>query len=415
MGLGGEAPLAAFNTKILRAIIVLTVRSPAKSKQALWRFRLLRGVCREFRDVLDGILMEKEAGGDIIAAAIQCRLHLSIWMHHRGCTWGYTIYRHECLLKIAAEAKTTDELCERLINITFESPPVPALKMMLISVVAGLAYTPEHRKRLRELEYDEDLAPLDVELLDLATARKLVRKAAASIMETAGRRGRARLTRESAESTRILVNSVIDYLDPADPNMSIIAWAGLHDRFGAILDRNPKREIIPDRLRRLCIRWLLAASIEGPPSLIAAAVCAAPFGAALKFLMTVDLSRPLQDTFEVATALCAADTALGAADTALGATDTALGATDTALGATDTALAIMMATVQDVYRYAAYPVWSPKQPRLTSIMLEFWTRFDINSLPPILAYAISQRMCVRVHQDSYFRCSSPDCGYWCLT
>jgi len=106
---------------------------------------------------------------------------------------------------------------------------------------------------------------------------------------------------------------------------------------------------------------------------------------------------------------------LGATDTALGATDTALGATDKALGATDTALAIMMATVQDVYRYAAYPVWSPKQPRLTSIMLEFWTRFDINSLPPILAYAISQRMCVRVHQDSYFRCSSPDCGYWCLT
>jgi hypothetical protein len=397
MGIGGEAPLAAFNTKILRAIIVLTVRAPAKSKQTLWRFRLLRGVCREFRDVLDGILMEKEAGGDIIAAAIQCRLHLSIWMHHRGCTWGYTIDLHECLLKIAAEAETTDELCERLINITFESPPVPALKRMLVSVVAGVAYTPEHRKRLRELEYDGDFAPLDVELLDMATARKLVRKAAASIMETAGRRGRARLSRESAESTRILVDSVIDYLDPSDPNMSIIAWAGLHDRFGAILNRDPKREIIPDRLRRLCIRWLLAASIEGPPSLIAAAVCAAPFGAALKFLMAVDLSRPLQD----ATALCA--------------TDTALGATDTALGAADTALAIMMATVQDVYRYAACPVWRPKQPRLTSIMLEFWTRFDINSLPPILAYAISQRMCVRVHQDSYFCCSSPDCGYWCLT
>jgi hypothetical protein len=282
---------------------------------------------------------------------------------------------------------------------------------MLVSVVAGVAYTPEHRKRLRELEYDGDFAPLDVELLDMTTARKLVRKAAASIMETAGRRGRARLSRESAESTRILVDSVIDYLDPSDPNMSIIAWAGLHDRFGAILNRDPKREIIPDRLRRLCIRWLLAASIEGSPSLIAAAVCAAPFGAALKFLMAVDLSRPLQD----ATSLCAANTALGAADTALGATDTALGAADTALGATDTALAIMMATVQDVYRYAACPVWRPKQPRLTSIMLEFWTRFDINSLPPILAYAISQRMCVRLHQDSYFCCSSPDCGYWCLT
>lgn len=86
--------------------------------------------------------MEKEAGGDILAAAVQCRLHLGIWMHHRGCTWGYTIDLHKCLLKIAAEAETTDELCEQLINITFESPPVPALKRMLVSVVAGVAYTP---------------------------------------------------------------------------------------------------------------------------------------------------------------------------------------------------------------------------------------------------------------------------------
>lgn len=398
MSLGGEASLAAFNTtKILRAIIVLTVRSPAKSKQALWRFRLLRGVCRGFRDVLDGILMEKEAGGDILAAAVQCRLHLGIWMHHRGCTWGYTIDLHKCLLKIAAEAETTDELCEQLINITFESPPVPALKRMLVSVVAGVAYTPEHRKRLRELEDDDaqrDFAPLDVEPLDLATARKLVRKAAASIMETAGRRGRALLTRESAESTRILVDSIIDRLDPADPNMSIITWAGLHDRFGAILDRDPKQKSIPDQLRRLCIRWLLAASVERPPSLISTAVCAAPFGAALKFLMAVDLSRPLQDTLEAATALCAADTALGDADTAL---------------------AIMMAVVQDAYRHAtADAVWRPK-PSLSGIMLSFWKRFGIDSLPSMVAFAISELLCVRVHLDSYFRCSSPDCGYWCRT
>lgn len=213
-------------------------------------------------------------------------------------------------------------------------------------------------------------------------------------METAGRRGRALLTRESAESTRILVDSIIDRLDPADPNMSIITWAGLHDRFGAILDRDPKQKSIPDQLRRLCIRWLLAASVERPPSLISTAVCAAPFGAALKFLMAVDLSRPLQDTLEAATALCAADTALGDADTAL---------------------AIMMAVVQDAYRHAtADAVWRPK-PSLSGIMLSFWKRFGIDSLPSMVAFAISELLCVRVHLDSYFRCSSPDCGYWCRT
>ena len=360
----------------------------------MWRFRVLRRVCRRFRGVLDGILMEKEAGGNLLAAAVQCRVHLGIWMHHRRCTtWGYTADLHKGLLTIAAEAKTAEELCELLINITYESPPSPTLTRMLMVAAAGVAYDPEHRERLRQLEADDsqtNFSPLSVELVGVATARKLVREVAASIMVLAGRRGRARLTRESASATRWLVDSVI--VDPADPNISIIAWAGLQENFGAILDRDPKRKIFPDRLRSLCIRWLLATSVEAPPASIAAAFGMAPFGTALKFLMAVDLSRPLQDSLEAATALCA----------------------DTAL-AHDTALAVMMTVVLDEYRRAATNPWEPKpKPCLTGIMLAFWKQFGYNRLPPLLACTIGEQMAVRVYRASDFHCSSPDCGYWAL-
>lgn len=371
--------MQALNDRLLKSIVLSADDGGALS--SLWIFRL-RAVCRAFRDMLESILMD----GSLLVTMIHRRLHYEIWQHHYGCLQEYTDELHEYLLKIANESKSASELCELLIDTAFDIQPVPTLKRMLMEAAAGAACTPELQGGLHALEDDDAqtrFGPLIIKPIKMAAVRKRVRAAAASILPRAGRRGIDQLNAECTEAVRRLDQCIVASLVPEDPIMSIILWAGLQWRFQVETAWLKLHCVVPDSLRYLCIRWLLATASIEPSS---------DFGAALKFLTEVDIAGDLGPD--------------PGPDP-------------------DTALACMVVTVQKSRQYAAERWLNPHYPRLEHIIANFLEeegRHNSYTLPLLIARVNGKDLMARVNGHHYlynrmvhvggFRCSSPDCRWW---
>jgi len=250
-----------------------------------------------------------------------------------------------------------------------------------MEAAAGAACTPELQGGLHELEDDDAqtcFGPLIIKPIKMAAMRKRVRAAAASIL--ARSRGIDQLNAECTEAVRRLDQCIVASLVPEDPVMSIILWAGLQWKYQVETAWLKLHCVVPDSLRYLCIRWLLATASIEPSS---------EFGAALKFLTEVDV--------RVGAGAAAGDDAGVSAGAAAGA---------------DTALACMVAAVQESRRFAAMGRSEPRPPRLTSIMIQFWNRCSGYTPPPLIALVRGPDLCACLYKVGSFRCSSPDCGWW---
>ena len=358
---------------------IVLAANDGEALSSLWIFRLC-AVSRAFRDILEPVLMD----GDLLVAEIRRRLHYEIWQHHYGCLQEYTDELHEYLLKIANESKSASELCELLIDTAFEIRPVPTLKRMLMEAAAGAACSPELQGGLHELEDDDAqtrFGPLIIKPIKMAAVRKRVRAAAASIL--ARSRGIDQLNAECTEAVRRLDQCIVASLVPEDPVMSIILWAGLQWKFQVETAWLKLHCVVPDSLRYLCIRWLLATASIEPSS---------DFGAALKFLTEVDI---------------AGDPSPGVG-------------TDPG-----TALAFMVVAVQKSRQYAAERWLNPHYPRLEHIIANFLceeSQHNSYTPPPLIARVNGKELMARVNGHHYlhnrivhvggFRCSSPDCRWW---
>jgi hypothetical protein len=252
-------PPADIDNRLFRAIMVhvFTQKTPPRG------FMLL-AVSTGVRELVKKFLLGKD-GGAVLAATIKHALHRMVWLHHRACIWDYNTPLRKYLLTIVAGPPS--KLGAALITTASRLYPTPALRWRLLKAAAAIAFTPELRKQLQLEEPDTYLrkklfaisteaAASDSACQEIRTqiVGNTVRRICDDITHTMSRASRERLRKASGDIAQELVRSVADMVDPAQPALSLIAWAALQEKF--TVETAWRVEKIPTPLRHYCHQWL---------------------------------------------------------------------------------------------------------------------------------------------------------------
>ena len=361
-------------------------------------FARLPRVCRAFRRCFASLLGEEEAGGAMLAAAVEDSLYRSNLQLHLPCARDYTRRLHNRLLRITTEgALSAERLCEDLMTTAFELiyDEAASLPQLLLKAAAGVAYTAALRNKFKFEVYRRGFYESDFDFIprSLSVVRAEVRNVAARVMHTASRRSRAQAAARAREVARMVAHTVATYLGPsAAPTRSVIMWCGLQVEFKLNLPNTARGCTgLPAALSILCIRWLSATnSVDFP---------------ALRILAALDMSRTSHENYAAA----------------IRTLFTLPPGRSVSPRECDILLCMMAAVQEALHRSGAEDsAGNLKETVLRDILMSCWSYYSAATLlydiPRPLALCLGWEGSAGMLRGLYAlwdrRCKSPDCGKW---